>query len=99
MKEYKLSHVKRFDSISVRLKDKDVLREVARGYLYNDSDAKGVYVYAFLSTNAIDDLYEELQETLSSAVLLTEGMQEEITLKHTCPYFFQWSEVAYLQLG
>jgi hypothetical protein len=95
MNEYKLSHVERFERISIGFKDSELLRGLARGYLYNDSDDKGVYVYMFLSVDAIDELYEELQ---SKDGLRSDEAADEIVRKHTCPYFFPWSEVAYLQL-
>lgn len=96
MKKYKLSHVNRFERISIGFKDNELLRGLSRGYLYNDSDSQGVYVYMFLSVDAIDELYEEMS---SKDSLSSDEAADEIIRKHTCPYFFPWSEVAYLQLA
>jgi hypothetical protein len=95
MNEYKLSHVATFDQISLRLKDGNLLRDTVVGYLYKDSDDKGIYVYAFLSEKGMAAFEDALAKT---SVLLSDDEYDRIVERHTCSYFFPWSEVAYLQL-
>jgi hypothetical protein len=97
MSKYNLLHVKKFDSISMRLHNSQQL-SVVNGYLYFDSDKLGVYAFLFFSQNAIDDYFEERFDKTPVEDLIQPKKMEELARKYASIHFIPWASIAHIQL-